>query len=246
MVKKYKIFKIISVCVLFVALGLCVSCRNPGEIKQDPEKDYKEVLNQFNEAGSRAIVEGNQHSWSSKDITQDGHVYGYEYVTGYGGDNIPTKYTFKDLNDDGILELIVANDNYITNIFSLFDNIPKLTYFGWSRSFATLRENNLLLCRDSGGAAIGSLKIGKYQNITSKEFPTNNNAISCDEMLEWDGIPSSFKTQYINITYKNSEGAVTEKRTVENPEFQKLQSAFEEKYPEDNSIKWEHFNYTDG
>lgn len=148
----------------------------------DYEKEYAGILSETYDyilnCSSYERVEGKEGIWEAADALK--------------GDAVnKIYYTFKDINDDGIKELIIGNfeenvyskyKNSIYALYTLYEGKPRFVAEGRSRSTYSLTKDNKLFYNGSNGAAynmFGTYSLSEKGELICKDYyftyPTDDN-----------------------------------------------------------------------
>lgn len=193
---------------------------------------YQGVLDEYREfAIEQKESRGNgQYDWSDKHPDLNWEVV---------GKLDQPQYCFKDLNSDGIPELLVGSENCILDIASYADGKPIHLYYGTLRGHAFLCEDSVVGFYGTGGATTGSREYKRldasladvsYSVSSNYDSGTNFNTI---ESISWNGV-----RERLTVDIIHSDGS-SESKSIILDELTPMVNTFEEKYPLDTSADWQ-------
>ena len=174
--------KLVFVCMILVCTLIFTSCgiklTEVSEIDNTEQTEIENEQQQNSTDTSETNVEENEENDSGelyKDVLDRYYNYLYYKVDSFGtGEGLAAEefyydlekdnaeivgYSFKDINNDGIFELLVGGTqsveglNQIFAAYTLVDNEPVLLFEGWSRSRYYLTEDNEFYYEGSSSAA---------------------------------------------------------------------------------------------
>lgn len=213
----------------------------------DTHKVLQKVIDQYQMYINEVKANGKYNDstyWTSNEATSPHSKYPYVTRTYC---ETPKKYSFVDLDNDGEDELVVAEDEYLLNIYKCINNEPVCQLVSSLYNATTITKDNMLYNRsgpsagEKGQIVIGHFKRNEnaqpgYQNKDDVlHFGKANECINPIEKYDWetnrDSTPDIVKitkldgsTETQNIEYLNS-----------------LLNRLKSDYPLSTSIKWTYF-----
>ena len=176
-------FLICIVMLLFaVLLSSCAKLEQDSStqnfsINDAAHEAYNEVIEQYNKALTESKSSSDYAFWNS--IRNK-----YPYVNTLDSAE-PKKYCYKDLNGDGVDELITADDHSLICIYAYTNNkVCEVAKF-WSRSRGFIRENNIIQVIGSGGYLTTYYDYYKY---SLKDPSSNYENLSSLESCSFDAL----------------------------------------------------------
>lgn len=224
--------------------------------KAQAEKDAQEAQDAYNgiiEEYTQALAEEKD---GTLDYPADGTFTKYpdvnaEPLLSSGGSDY--LYALKDLNNDGINELLIGKGAYrgtaaIYDIWSYQDGKLIEIEQGITREYYCLRENNVIMRRGNGGAQVNvytmmTLNKGNLYDVNdlddngiSKAY-TNNWTTGESLEQDWpdDKSANGTMTKFVKI---DASGNITSSGTCTLDQFSLMLDQLSGKYPEDTSVEW--------
>lgn len=216
--------KRLLVLVLTAAFSLQLTCGLAfAASAKDNEKKYAEVLDQI----CNAIDD--KWSWDKIEAKKMSMLYDVE---SFGASKSNIGYAFKDLNKDGVDELLLGNDYTITDMYTIVKGSVKHIFSATRRSTYTLCEGNYIRNSVSGGAA----------NFMEKVYKFNGKSLSFVEGIwsELDFYDEYSDYEYVDYYYQKGKGIVED---ISEEDFDELLEYMEDiDYPE-TTIKYTALRY---
>lgn len=168
------------------------------------------------------------------------------------------KYTTKDLNNDGIPELLIGKDTSsygdlfkvaIYDIWSFQNHEPINILIGITRGDFSLRENGIIVGRGNGGLYINAFTVMSLRSEIGNPNEEPNNSTVGNYSDSWDNIETLSEDRIDGVTTTESNhpvkyskldknGNVSESGTCTIDQFLAMRDELLEKYPEDTSVSW--------
>ena len=136
------------------------------EIFDIPSDDSEDIWNNLNIGLSVAVLFGNAHGID------------------YNKQNLG--YAIKDLNQDGVPELVLlTNDYFIMGVFTIADDNPRLLDGYWNRYTCKIDSSGLFYVHRDGGASRGEYTVQqisseRLQLIDLMKYVHNSNYVATD------------------------------------------------------------------
>lgn len=202
---------------------------------------YQNVLDEYQEFAAKS---GNQET--IQDVWMNEYPdLSWEVIRGGS-----VRYCYKDLNTDGIPELLIGPNNSgyegvsdeassaIYDLVSYTGRGPVHLYYGTPRGFAFLCEDDVIGFYGTGGATTGAYEYKKLGasladvstiNAPGADADSNFNVL---ESISWNGTPSS-----LAVSIAHADGS-SESKTVSHDGLTPLIDAIKANHPADTSAEW--------
>lgn len=228
---------------------------------QDAQNAYDEIIKEYSDALNQVLSGSAGHD---EIMDKYPHVNSepFPYYSEYSNESTANnyRYTTKDLNDDGIPELLIGKD--VSEYGSTYTSVAvydiwsyqngNLTHIlsGITRGDFSLRNNNVIMSRVDGGAYINGFTMTFLKKGQLIDGGSNDSRYFYDESDNWENIEGIFEDRIDGITMASSDnplveytkydgnGNSTDSGTCTAEQFSSMLKDLFNKYPEDTSVEW--------
>ncbi len=226
-------------------------------LPQQQEKEAENAYNGIIEEYSNALKEYRDGSLEINDVeSRYPHVNHFTFLDSYAGSSNTTdsgsndcKYVINDLNDDGIPELLIGQDDSgsvaIRDIWSYQDNNLVRLAYGKPGAWYMLASNKIIAELKYGGAntiasAVLKLNAGQLCDIDNDYSDSSNNwtvlgRAAVDPIV---GVTELSNRNSLVKYEKTDENGNTESGTCTINEFFEMQNEIASKYREEITVEW--------